>query len=163
MTDNKIILDACCGGRMFWFDKHQKNTIYIDNSHRSKGTSALRPNFECAPDVVMDFRALTFADCTFKLVVWDPPHLFLGATSEMRKKYGSLDRATWKEDLKQGFSEIWRVLQSGGVLVFKWNEGSVPLKEILALFPQQPLFGHPTGSKSKTHWCVFMKITDDLT
>ena len=25
------ILDACCGSRMFWFDKENKNAIYMDN------------------------------------------------------------------------------------------------------------------------------------
>lgn len=26
----KEILDACCGSRMFWFDKHNPHTLYID-------------------------------------------------------------------------------------------------------------------------------------
>lgn len=28
---NKPILDACCGSRMFWFDKENENTIFMDN------------------------------------------------------------------------------------------------------------------------------------
>ena len=24
------ILDACCGSRMFWFDKDHKDTLYMD-------------------------------------------------------------------------------------------------------------------------------------
>lgn len=26
----KKILDACCGSRMFWFDKENPDTIYMD-------------------------------------------------------------------------------------------------------------------------------------
>ena len=28
--DEKFILDVCCGGRMMWFDKDNKNTLYCD-------------------------------------------------------------------------------------------------------------------------------------
>jgi len=30
--NDKLILDACCGSRMFWFDKAEPHTTYIDNS-----------------------------------------------------------------------------------------------------------------------------------
>ena len=30
MTEIQI-LDACCGGKMFWFDKHEPHTTYLDN------------------------------------------------------------------------------------------------------------------------------------
>lgn len=26
----KLILDACCGGRMFWFNKKHPNALYVD-------------------------------------------------------------------------------------------------------------------------------------
>jgi hypothetical protein len=26
----KTILDVCCGSRMFWFDKQNENTVYMD-------------------------------------------------------------------------------------------------------------------------------------
>ena len=29
--NDKLILDACCGSRMFWFDKAEPHTTYIDN------------------------------------------------------------------------------------------------------------------------------------
>lgn len=25
------ILDACCGSKMFWFDREHKETVYMDN------------------------------------------------------------------------------------------------------------------------------------
>ncbi len=146
---------------MFWFDKRQPNTIYIDNNPRSKGISSFRPEFECNPDIVMDFTKLEFADNTFRLVVWDPPHLKrLGKTSEMRKKYGCLNAETWQYDLRKGFEECWRVLKYYGILIFKWNEEDISSSKVLELFNHEPLFGHTTGSKSKTKLFRFMKIPE---
>ena len=101
---------------------------------------------------------MDIADQTFKLVVFDPPHLFLGENSYMAQSYGRLDKQTWKEDLSKGFSECFRVLKDEGILIFKWYECDVPLKEVLKLTPYKPLFGHPSGKAQKTHWVCFMKL-----
>lgn len=159
--DNKFILDACCGGRLFWFDKKQPNTIYIDNRVEKKGHSLFRKNHSVDPDIKMDFRKLDFLDKSFKLVIFDPPHLFLGEGSQMKKFYGSLDKKSWRDDIKKGFDECWRCLDDYGVLVFKWNEGAIKKKEILEVIGKEPLVGHPIHSKIKTSWFVFMKIPDD--
>lgn len=157
--ENKVILDACCGGRYFWFNKAHPNALYIDIRREEKGCNPHRPNFEVKPDMIMDFRALEFKDKSFKLIVWDPPHLkTLGETSIMRKTYGCLNAETWPYDLKKGFEELWRVLEDWGVLVFKWHESEIPLVEVLKLFHTQPLFGNPTNSGETTKWCCFMKI-----
>ena len=29
MEQEKMILDVCCGSKIFWFNKHHKNTIYM--------------------------------------------------------------------------------------------------------------------------------------
>jgi hypothetical protein len=146
---------------MFWFDKHHPNTLYIDNDPRPKGICPERKEFNCNPDLIMDFRALDFSDQSFKLVVWDPPHLLkLGETSIMRKKFGCLNTETWRYDLGKGFDELWRVLMDYGILIFKWNTENLELKQVLKCFKQKPLFGHTTGSKSKTYWMAFMKIPD---
>ena len=159
---DKFILDACCGGRYFWFDKHHENTLYIDIREEEPGCNPHRPNFCVKPDIVMDFRHLKFNDKTFKLIVWDPPHLkSLGETSVMRMTYGCLHNETWTYDLKTGFNELWRVLEDYGVLVFKWHESEIPLKEVLKLFHTKPLFGNPTNSGETTKWCCFMKIPKD--
>lgn len=156
---NKFILDACCGGRMFWFNKKHPNTLYIDNRLEKQGHITQKSKHEVQPDKKMDFRDLKFKDNMFKLVVWDPPHRTdFTKTSIMAKQYGILNRETWPFDLKKGFDECWRVLEDHGVLIFKWNEKQIKLKKILALFNRQPLFGHPNGSNSKTHWLCFMKI-----
>jgi len=105
----------------------------------------------------MDFRALTFPDGAFKLVAFDPPHLVhAGPKSWLGAKYGKLG-PDWREDLRQGFAECFRVLEPGGTLVFKWNETQVKVKEILALTSEKPLFGQVSGRSGMTHWLVFMR------
>ena len=156
----KKILDPCCGGRQFWFDKTNPEALFVDQRvmHPTAiGKGKDQRIRKCLPDVVGDFRNMEHKDKTFKLVVFDPPHLFLGENSFMAASYGRLDKETWKEDLCLGFRECFRVLQDDGILIFKWNESDILLKEILALTDYNPLFGHPSGKAQKTHWVTFMK------
>ncbi|WP_424766267.1 SAM-dependent methyltransferase [Paenibacillus sp. sgz302251] len=147
------ILDACCGSRMFWFDKQNEDVLYMDNRTLSDTLCDGR-KLEVNPDVVADFRNMPFADNSFYLVVFDPPHLLkAGEGSWLAKKYGKLG-PDWQEDIKQGFYECMRVLIPNGTLIFKWNEDQVGLGEILKAIGRQPLFGN---RRSKTHWLVFMK------
>lgn len=156
---DKIILDACCGGKMFWFDKENKNVCFIDNRVAEKGHRKHRMTHEVKPDILMDFREMEFEDKIFKLVVFDPPHMIrAGKNSDMRKAYGGLNRETWREDIKKGFEECWRVLDDYGTLIFKWSEYDIKVSEVLKLFEQKPLFGHKSGKSMKTHWICFMKI-----
>lgn len=81
-------------------------------------------------------------DCTFDLVVFDPPHLIrAGKTSWLAKKYGTLDLMGWPHELHQAFQEIMRVLKPTGVLLFKWNEDQIPAKEVFKAFGYQPILG----------------------
>ena len=64
---------------------------------------------------------------------------------------------SWQTDIAQGFSECFRVLKTNGTLIFKWNEVSIPLKEILCLADQKPVLGHPSGKRMGTHWVLFIK------
>lgn len=151
---NKKILDACCGSRMFWFDRKHKDVLFMDNRELDTMLCDGR-TLKIEPDVVADFRNMPFEDFTFKMVVFDPPHFVqLGEASWLAKKYGKLNKETWKEDLTKGFLECFRVLEKDGILIFKWNEEQVKLSEILKLTPNQPLFGN---KRAKTHWIVFMK------
>ncbi len=110
-----------------------------------------------APDVLMDFRALPYPDGTFNLVAFDPPHLVrAGQKSWLAAKYGKLG-TDWRDDIRQGFAECFRVLRPHGVLVFKWNETQIKVRQVLELAPHQPLFGNTSGKKAGTHWLVFMK------
>lgn len=158
--NDKFILDACCGGRMFWFNKNHPNTIFIDNRTREKGHCEWRPNHCVNPDIVMDNRKMDFPDKSFKLVVFDPPHLIGKEGCAMTKEYGFLIPETWQSDIKRGFDECWRVLEDYGVLIFKWNDASKKRAELLRIIGKEPLFGHPNGSKIPTHWFCFMKIPE---
>lgn len=109
---------------------------------------------EIKPDVIGDFRAMPFGDGAFRLVVFDPPHLLhAGENSWLAKKYGKLNKETWREDLKAGFRECFRVLELDGILVFKWCEEQVSTAEVLKLSIRKPLFGHRRG---KTVFLVFI-------
>ena len=154
---NKPILDACCGGRMFWFDKQNHNVIFGDLRQFETELCDGR-SFVVQPDVVFDFTKLPYPDGEFKLVVFDPPHLVkVGNKSYTAIKYGKLDK-DWRETLGKGFSECWRVLDDYGVLIFKWSERDITLSKIRDLFPAPPLFGHPTNGGKTTHWLCFMKL-----
>lgn len=39
----------------------------------------------------------------------------------------------------------------------KWSEAQVSLREVLALAPIRPLYGHTSGKRGLTHWQVFIK------
>lgn len=153
----KIIIDPCCGSRMFWFDKNDERAIFGDirqESHTLCDGRTLNIN----PDLKMDFRALPFVDSSFYMVVFDPPHLFnVGERSWMAAKYGHLDKNTWRKDLEQGFSEAFRVLKPFGTLIFKWAEKDIPVREILQLAPVKPVVGHKSGKAMGTHWMCFLK------
>jgi hypothetical protein len=70
----------------------------------------------------MDFRNLDLPSRSFSLVLFDPPHLTsVNANSWLAKKYGILNRDTWRHDIESGFDECWRVLRKNGVLVVKWS------------------------------------------
>ena len=153
----KRILDVCCGSRMFYFDKKNPSVIFGDN-RELKTTLCDGRKLEIKPDIKLDFRSLPYADNSFRVVIFDPPHLKqIGETSWMAKKYGKLGE-NWKEDIKKGFEECFRVLDDNfGVLIFKWNEQQIKVSEILELSPIEPLIGHKSGKLQKTHWITFIK------
>jgi len=163
--ENKFILDACCGPKYMWFNKQHPNVVYMDNRREEKGYFDYRKNQEIQPDIVADFRKMPFGDKTFKLVVWDPPHLKMKKISGgFAKTFGVLHPETWQDDLKRGFKECWRVLDDYGTLIFKFSDFSISFKQVLSLFPETPLFGN-TSSRSKnaeTKWFCFMKIPNGV-
>lgn len=154
----KSIIDVCCGGRMFYFNKHDKRVLFCDK-RELKTTLCDGREFEVAPDIVADFTDLPFDDNTFHVVVFDPPHLKNNNQDPkgyQHIKYGSLKEG-WEDELKKGFAECFRVLKPNGVLIFKWNETEIKVSEILKLTDEKPLFGHKSGKASKTHWITFIK------
>jgi 23S rRNA G2069 N7-methylase RlmK/C1962 C5-methylase RlmI len=150
----KPILDACCGSRMFWFDKQNEDVLFMDN-RELETTLCDGRNLIVKPDIIADFRNMPYEDNTFYLVVFDPPHLIhAGEESWLAKKYGKLDESNWQEYISQGFNECMRVLKPNGTLIFKWNEEQIKLSEVLKEIGHKPLFGN---KRSKTHWLVFFK------
>lgn len=102
----------------------------------------------------MDFRDMPYPDNSFKVVVFDPPHLIhAGTGSWLRQKYGILPK-DWPIYLKAGFDECMRVLEPDGLFVFKWNEEQIALSKVLKAFGTKPLLGDQRG---KTRWLIFMK------
>jgi len=152
------ILDACCGSRMFWFDKENPLVTFQDCRELETELCDGR-DLIVKPDVLGDFRNMDFKNSEFDMVVFDPPHLVQGGDkSWLVKKYGRLDKDNWQKDISKGFDECFRVLKPGGTLVFKWNEEQVKLSEVLKCTNKKPLFGNKRPKQSKTHWLVFVKI-----
>jgi SAM-dependent methyltransferase len=152
------ILDVCCGSRMFWYDKQEEHTTYMDirRYHEELQTGHV---IDVDPDVQADFRSIPFDDETFDLVVFDPPHLIhAGDRSWLAKKYGKLDKEHWPDDLKKGFDECRRVLKPTGTLMFKWNEDQIKFRDVIKVFGQKPILG---DRRSKTRWSIFLKGDKD--
>lgn len=160
MKESADILDVCCGPRMFYdkTSKDRQDVIYMDIRNdvlisytHANGTVS---EWIIEPDVVGDFRHIPFENNRFSLVVFDPPHLVGAHDGIITKKYGKLGKE-WKEDLKLGFLECFRVLRPGGFLNFKWSESEIPLSEVSPLFPQRPMYYNRQGLHGA--WFMFRK------
>jgi hypothetical protein len=153
----KPILDCCCGSRMFYFDKKDPNVLFADirEVHEELCDGRL---LDVNPDVFADCTNMPFTDGSFRVVVFDPPHLKnVGLNSWLCKKYGILPD-NWQEFINDSIHECMRVLADYGVLIFKWNEQQIKVSEILgAIKDYKPIFGHRTTSKNATIWMAFMK------
>jgi len=163
---NKFILDACCGVKYMWKNKNHPNVVYNDIRTEEEGFIPFKntKKLSVKPNTNYDFRNMGFKDKSFKLVVFEPPHLAsLGENSKFRKIYGCLNKETWKEDIKKGFEECLRVLDDYGILEFKWSDYEIPFREVINLFPIEPLFMNITNYKatSTTKWFCFMKIPEE--
>ena len=149
----KAILDVCCGSKMFYFDKNNKNVLFMDKRELHTVLCDGR-KLDIQPDIIGDFTAIPFEDNTFYLVIFDPPHLEkVGDKSWLAIKYGKLT-GDWRSELKKGFNECWRVLKNGGTLLFKWNETDTKVSEMIKLFEKEPLL---FNKRDKTHWIVYFK------
>ncbi len=162
MESNKIIIDVCCSSKAFWFNKSNPNVLYCDIRQTEKGLILREPNFEVKPDKLCDFRNLPFKDKSFKMVVFDPPHIVTNTiTGNIIKTYGNLNPKTWENDLINGFNECWRILEDYGTLIFKFAETKdIKFSYLLSLFEETPLLGTRISSSKycETRFFVYMKI-----
>jgi hypothetical protein len=136
------IVDCTAAGRMMWTDKQHRGTIYVDRRIEPPGTIECRPNWCVQPDVVASFTRLPFADSTFHLALYDPPHIVRTTPSKsfLRVKYGTLG-SDWKQVLRAGFDEAMRVVKPGGLVIVKWSGTKPSAAEVLTLFlPHKPLW-----------------------
>ena len=152
------VLDMCCGGKLFYYEKDCPQVIFQDIRH---GLFEYPVNryLEVSPTIIGDFTDMkNISDGSywtgFSLVVFDPPHLLrAGENSFLRTKYGVLQK-DWKESIQKGFENGFRVLRSNGVLLFKWSDVQIPHKDVIELSPYRPLLGDKRGT---TRWTVFIK------
>jgi len=84
--------------------------IYADPPWSYYNDSTAKP--DCTTNKGM--RRPPYPDNVFKMVVFGPPHLTsCSMKSVINKKYGLLNKETWKTDIIAGFTECWRVLAPG--------------------------------------------------
>lgn len=146
------IVDLTAGNRAVWVNKAHPDCTYIDKRESVK------------PDIVADICDLrsVFEDSTFDLVVFDPPHINFGITSDMAKTYGHHTTKQIIELLQKGSAEARRISKPHALMAFKWNDHDIPLKKAIGLMVGwEALFGHVTkdGPGSKTYWVMLKKVT----
>ena len=56
----KKILDVCCGARLFWFDKENENTIYMDK-RQLEDTLCDGRKLLINPDVILGIKSPLFS------------------------------------------------------------------------------------------------------
>lgn len=102
----------------------------------------------------------------FDLIVFGPPHIIQNSDKGfMIERYGMFKPNEWKESIKKGFSELYRVLKPNGILILKWCETnkyahSIPISEIIKLSSYKPIFGTPINKKSSiTSWVIIFIIS----
>ena len=154
----KKVLDVCCSVKGMWFDKKDERALFIDKRKEThiNEYKSLKSQLIIDPDIIGDFTNIKLPDNSFWHVVFDPPHIKRNKLGEITKRYGNLEDG-WQEMIRKGFVECFRVLKPNGTLIFKWSEVQFPVKDILKLTNQKPLYGHKSGKKMNTHWICFIK------
>lgn len=152
------ILDACCGGKMFWYEKDLPMVTFQDIRAGVKEYSGGR-KIRIEPNHVGDVTNMGFEDETFDVVIFDPPHMVrAGKTSWLNIKYGKLPE-DWRTFFEKAFCECFRVLKEDGIMIFKWNETQLKFGKIVQYSPYKPLLGDQRG---QTRWTVFLKNAELL-
>lgn len=157
------ILDATASVKGMWYQKENPYTVFIDQRREQlimPVTAGRHDLIYINPDIIAKWQFLPFKNESFDMVVFDPPHIIRSSETKWAPicmKYGRFDTHSWKEELRVGFSELFRVLKPEHQLILKWDECSKKIEEVLNLTQYNPLFGTKTGQKNKTHWICFLK------
>lgn len=156
------ILDATAGTRSMWYQPHHPFVTFMDK--RKECYKDPRPDryfvHRIEPNLISEWQDVPFPDNHFDMILFDPPHIIRKKGSKeihLVKKYGELYEEDYKKVIREGVTELFRVLKPNGVFILKWAECSKKVDEILKLFPYQPMFGTRTGQKNNNHWIVFIK------
>lgn len=152
------ILDMTAGNRNIWIDRNCSDAIFVD--HR----------VEVAPDIVADSTALPFANETFDLIVFDPPHVNVGVNSALTHLYGHYTSVQIRDFVIDGSREAHRVGTRDSLLIFKWCDHDVRHERILASMAPwwRALFGHVVSIRSSpkristTQWFTLRKTHSNL-
>ena len=165
--DETFMIDLCCGGRHWLYNKDPHDLLCMDIRSVEKGAIALQPNWNVTPDIIGDYTDMRelFEDSSFRYAFWDIPHA-INLSGIMGMKYGELG-GTWKEDLAKGFKEIHRILEDRGALILKFADVSISFRDLLNALdidnvPLKPLL--PTVSKKgviNTGSCFFVNSTPE--
>jgi len=167
------ILDATCGFKGIWYQKHHPFVTFMDirkgKTGNSKGTKLKNKRyFKLNPDIISKWKDAPFPDNHFDIIIFDPPHLIIDRNkkkSTMMYRYGCLYKDNWKKILREGIKKLFDILKPEGVFILKWCENSVKIDEIIKLCPYPPLFGSNTKSKghTKNFWILFLKYNVNKT
>ncbi len=161
------ILDATCGTRTIWMEKHNRDTTYID----------IRP--EVKPDIVADATHTPFPDCTFDIILFDPPYknfhhkgIYFPKNRSLGRRrgpryafiYGKFTTAYILDFVRGAFAEFYRILKDDGLVFMKWNDTSISLLHAMRLRGNfVPIFGqnfNKIKAHSTTAWICFRKDLD---
>jgi SAM-dependent methyltransferase len=156
IMDKPFILDPCCGSKMFYHDKESDAVMFCDIRELHTKLCDGR-ELHIQPDKIINVTNMeNIADEAFSYIIFDPPHLVkVGESSWLAQKYGQLP-VLWEEWMIKAFTECFRVLKPGGMLLFKWSDEDIPHKDVLrCALPYLPLVGDKQG---KTRWTFFVKI-----
>ena len=149
MATKVRILDLSAGNRAIWFNRNHPDCLYVD------------VRSEVNPDIICDSRKLpAFIKDDYDLIVFDPPHVQFGKTSDMARAYGHHTTAEIVDIIEKTAPEAHRVSRKDALMAFKWNDHDIPLPTVLKLLRGwEPLFGHLTkdGPGSKTYWCLLRR------
>lgn len=92
----KSILDACCGGKMFYYDKNDERVLFQDirniSTHLCDGRL-----FEVKPDVQADFTNMPYEDETFYVLQCVAETLTIHQTAHPAFIPNNASSQTWTE------------------------------------------------------------------